>query len=344
LSPGPEFDRIRTLLDAGRRRIHGQEAPGETPTEATDAGILLGPGDDAAVLATGDLVVSTDLTVSGVHFRDEWLSYPEIGYRATTAALSDLAAMAAAPVGVLISLALPPQVRDAELKGLGRGIGEACDAAGVPWIGGDLSATQAGLVLDVTVLGRAADPVPRSGARPGQHLWVTGSLGESAAAVEVWTGGGTPSSRLKAAFARPQARIGEALWLRDAGVLSALIDLSDGLVADARHLAAASGVRITVDASEVPVGSLAADALGPEASLRAALSGGEDYELCFTADPGAVERIDAGFRDRFDLPLTRVGTVEAGSGVYVRRVPGGAAVQADAGWGFDHFADEAEAP
>lgn len=328
LGSGPEFDRIRLLLQAAGR-------------PATDR-IRIGPGDDCAVLMTGDLALSTDLTLEGVHYRSGWIAPEDVGFRATTAALSDLAAVAAEPIGVLVSLAVPTGMGDGDIRALGRGIGAACERVGGALFGGDLTGSPQGVVIDVVAVGLAPDPVSRSGARPGDELWVTGVLGASAAAVAEWRRGRTPSPPLVAAFARPPARVAEARWLRQNVGLTALIDLSDGLLGDAGHLAAASGVALTVEGFRVPVHPEARRTLGPDEALAAALGGGEDYELCFTAAPGAVDAHAKEFFDRFGVGLTRVGTATRGSGVYLRRQPAGAVTEVSPGGGFDHFEREAD--
>lgn len=294
MGPGAEFDLIRRLL----------ADTADLPEE-----VLVGPGDDAAVLV-GGWVLSADLSVEDVHFRRAWLSDAEIGYRAAAAALSDLAAMAARPLGVLVSLALPPK-SGADAEDVHAGIREAATAAGAAVVGGDVSRSPGPLVVDVVVVGRAESPVLRAGAQPGDEVWVTGSLGGAAAAVRLWEEGADPGGVLREAFARPVPRIAEALRLAELGVLHALVDLSDGLAGDAGHLAAAGAVRVVLETHHVPVAAAAREALGEEGALEAALHGGEDYELCLTAPPGALRG------DELDVSLTRVGRVETGTGVWL---------------------------
>jgi len=306
LGPGAEFRLIRRL-------VAGAPPPG--------AG-LLGPGDDAALV--GDLVLSCDLSVEGVHFRREWLEPREVGYRAAAAALSDLAAMAAEPVGVLVALALPgPDA--AELAPLIQaGVREALALTGGVVLGGDLSRSPGPLVLDIMVVGRAREPILRRGARPGDTVWVTGVLGGAAAAVAEWEEGRSPSAGLRRAFAHPVPRVREALWLRERVEITALVDLSDGLAGDAGHLAAASGVRILLHEGSLPLHrGLPTPHLPAEVARRLALSGGEDYELCLTAPAGDVEPWVEGFVEEFGVPLTAVGEVAVGEGVWVAPAGGG---------------------
>jgi len=143
--------------------------------------------------------------------------------------------------------------------------------------------------IDIVALGRGAWPVQRDGAEPGDHVWVTGRLGASAAAVRAWEEGDEPSPGLRAAFASPRPRVEAARCLVEHEVVDALIDLSDGLAGDLGHIAAASGVRITLEAERIPVAEAAVEAVGRDAAFELALHGGEDYELCFVTDPGVVD-------------------------------------------------------
>ena len=320
LGPGGEFDLIRSFLAAG-------PPPG--------AEVLVGSGDDCAVLESG-WVVSTDAFIEDVHFRRGWISFDEAGYRAVTAALSDVAAMAARPVGVLVALALPDVEAPQVAQGFPAGIRRACERAGCALIGGDLTRSPGPVVVNVVALGRADRPILRSGARAGDEVWVTGVLGASAAAVLSWRRGLEPDSSSRRAFAAPVARLGEARWVAERIRMTALIDLSDGLVGDMGHIAAASGVAIVLDPALVPVAPSAASAAGSRRrALPLALAGGEDYELAFTARPGSADSVAIDFHRRFDLSLTRVGIVAEGAGV---RLEGDGADRFDPGSaGFDHF-------
>jgi thiamine-monophosphate kinase len=328
LGPGREFDRIRDFLkDLGDPGSH----------------ILVGPGDDAAVLE-GGLVISTDLSVEGIHFRLEWIRAREAGGRAASAALSDLAAMAAEPLGILASVAAPGGEEGGEAAGdLMAGIREAAQEVGAPLLGGDLTRSPGPLLVDVVVLGRAERPLLRSGARAGDELWVTGTLGAASAAVAFWRDGTEPPDSLRSAFVRPRPRVREAIWLVEAGARAGL-DLSDGLAGDAGHLAAASGVRVTLDADAVPLAPALAGADLPRGrdALDLALHGGEDYELLVAAAPGILAPRVEEFVRRFDLSLTRVGTVSPGRGVELVPAGGGPARPVDRG-GFDHFHDQERA-
>lgn len=306
LGPGAEFDAIRTLLAAWGPRARGI-------------------GDDGAVLdvpAGSRLVVSTDTTVEYVHFRREWLTPEEIGWRATMAALSDLAAMAAAPLGVLLALTVPTAWREA-LTPISHGIGEAAAHGDIPIVGGDVTAGDR-LALAITVLGHAAHPLARSGARVGDAIYVTGRLGGPGAALGAWLAGRAPTLAHRARFARPEARIAAARWCAQQGATAA-IDLSDGLAGDLAHLAAASGVCAEIDLECLPV----SEGVTP----REALASGEEYELLLTAaalDAPAFSAAQAG------LALTAIGRVVPGPAGSVRLLDRGGAVELPST--HDHFA------
>ena len=332
MGPGTEFDLIRDLL----AKVNPQ-GPANVGIDVSDRGsVWLGAGDDAAVVVGGRLVMSSDLTVEDVHFCRNWVTFAEAGGRAVTAAASDLAAMAAVPVAVMISLAVAPEEAKAVLSELGDGIKAALDVLAAPLVGGDLSASPGPVFIDVTVVGVADEPVTRTGAHAGDELWVTGVLGGSAGAVHEWLMGAEPNPNLRASFVQPTARIAEARWLADRAQPKAMIDISDGLAGDARHLAAASGVRIVLDSRLVPIHPdlIVHPDLNMEGAVSLAMSGGEDYELCFVSPPGVVPECADEFQERFGIGLTRVGHVEEGTGV---QVVGGAHGGDEASGGFDHF-------
>ncbi len=319
LGPGAEFDVIRRILN--------DAAP-------TGGRVALAAGDDCALIEAGDgfRAVSVDLSVEGAHFRSEWGGPERAGRRATLAALSDLAAMAAEPIAVLVSIALPKGAAPEVAERIGRACRTAAEENGAALIGGDLSRGGTALALDVAVLGTVAKPTLRDGVRPGDELWVTGELGAAAAAVRAWTAGQAVPEAWQERFWSPTPRWREARWLSERGA-AAGIDLSDGLLADAGHLAAASGVGIEIDLAAVPA------AAGVAAEL--ALGGGEDYEL-LVAFPGDILNAEATreFERTFRIPLTRVGRAVAGAGVRVFR--DGEEVELGSR-GFDHFKPDVSA-
>ena len=292
MGPGAEFDMIRNIW----RRI------GEGAAAA---------GDDCAFFEVDGarLAISSDLSIEGTHFQAGWMGLHEIGWRAATAGLSDLAAVAATPLGITVSVGVPTERPDGDVVEVMEGVAGATREAGAVIWGGDIVRCDR-MVLDVTVVGRLEkDPVLRSGARVGDGLFVTGRLGGPAAALAAGDELSEPDALARARFVRPRARIAEAQWLRDRGV-HAMIDVSDGLLADAGHLAAASEVACVLDLNAVPVHPAA---VGPEQ----ALTSGEEYELlvALTED----DSVAGDFSGRFGLSLTRVGRVEAGCEASVER-------------------------
>ncbi|MEO7987680.1 MAG: thiamine-phosphate kinase [Gemmatimonadales bacterium] len=293
-----------------------------------------GIGDDCAVLENGKgaLVVSTDLSVEGVHFRLEWLAHREVGWRAAAAALSDLAAEGATPSALLAAVMVPRAASDDELVAVMRGVGDAAAAAGALVVGGDLSSGPL-WSMTITVLGHAIRPVTRSSARPGDGVWVTGLLGGARAALESWRRSEEPSPEARRAFAHPVPRISAGEWLASHGA-HAMIDLSDGLGGDARHLARASGVAIELDLGAVPFADVCIDEarrLGVPPRQFAA-EGGEDYELLVALPQEFHSSAAEAFVRECGAALTRVGTVVQGSGLHTSL--DGHPVRL---MGFDHF-------
>jgi len=272
-------------------------------------------------------VLSVDAHVEGVHFRRAWVSHREIGARAAAAALSDLAAMGSQPRVVLLSLALPPGLSDSDLEDLALGVRDACDEAGARVVGGNLSRA-CELSIHTTVIGSLEGPLlTRAGARAGDAVFVTGTVGAAAlglAALEAGRGSEPRLARVAARWKRPAPRLPEGLALRE--LARALLDVSDGLVVDLDRIARASGVALRLDASTLPLApgfAEACAALGRE-PLALALGGGEDYELAFTASPS----------DGPAQLATAIGVVVDGPpGVFVSGDEGQAI---DVG-GFDHF-------
>ncbi len=307
LAEGAEFDLIRRFLA-------GAASGGRSD-------VRLGPGDDCAVVAGGAIAISTDASVEGVHFRRAWIGPGEVGWRAASAALSDLAAVGARPIGALVSVLVPPADAATYAAEVMEGVRGAVEAIGGVLLGGDVTESPQVFAMDVVAVGETASPVRRSGARPGDALWVSGRLGGAAAAVAAWLRGAEPEASAREAFAHPHPRTAEALWLLDRLPVHAMIDLSDGLAGDAEQIAVASGVSVVLEADAVPLhGSIAPLPHGE--ALRLALGGGEDYELCFAASEGDVApHVDA-FRARFGLDLTCVGRIEAGGRAAVVRLRG----------------------
>ena len=298
LGEGAEFDRIRLISDA----------------LGADAGDL---GDDCAVLPVGqtNVVVSTDASVEHVHFERAWLGLEEIGFRATAAALSDLASQGAKARGVLLAVVAPEASSAADLASVMRGAGAAARASGTQVVGGDLSRGGAWM-LCATVIGVADTPVARRGAIAGDGVWVTGTLGGARAALEAFREGREPEREAHTRFATPSPRIVEGQWLAAHGA-HAMLDLSDGIASDAGHLAAASGVEVEIVLEQLPLhpsAVVAALAARAEPVIYAA-KGGEDYELLVALPSSFCDDGARMFERETGLTLTRVGTCHHGRGV-----------------------------
>ena len=288
--------------------------------------VQTGIGDDAAVLSVAPgaaLLATTDLVIEDVHFRRAWASPRDIGWKAMAVNLSDIAAMGGTPRWALVALALPEGTEPADVDAFYEGMLEAAAPHGVVIVGGDTSASRAGWVINVTLLGEhAGSPRLRSAAKPGDAVAVTGSLGRAAGGLAVLEMGhqrareaglGAPHwEALTAAHLRPTARIEEGRWLGAVPGVHAMMDCSDGLSTDLGHICRESGVGARVLLDRVPVAAearAAAAAIGADA-LRWAVSGGEDFELLLTCDPAAVEALASGLTRATGTPLTVIGEIE----------------------------------
>jgi thiamine-monophosphate kinase len=286
---------------------------------ATRPGVSLGIGDDAAVLE-GDppLVVTQDLLIEDVHFRSRTTGARALGHKALAVGLSDVAAMGGVPVAAVVGLALPRSRRD-DVSALYAGIETLAALHGCTIAGGDIADAPA-LMLSVTVIGRmppGVAPVTRSGARPGDVLCVTGTLGAAAAGLLVLEdpalATGIPpavADDLRDAHRAPEPRVaaGQALA---AGGARAMLDCSDGLALDTWRMAQASGVAVEIDLERLPLApgvAAVAEEAGREADVLAA-TGGEDYELIVALEPDAARRLST----ELDVPLTPVGAIVAGA-------------------------------
>ncbi len=324
-------------------------------------GVVLGIGDDTAVLRLmGPVLATCDVQVEDVHFTRDLCSPADIGWRALAVNLSDIAAMGGVPRYALVSLVLPRHTRVEMLEDVYRGLAEAARAHEVVVVGGNVARTSGPLVIDVTLLGEAAAPLRRDGARPGDGVWVTGSVGKAAgglfllrhpeapAASRGAASGGSASRNsrsrdrasrdaLVAAYRRPVPRVATGQALAATGLVTAMVDTSDGTAADLLHVVEASGVGVRLDAGRLPL------AEGLRETARAArvepaawaLGGGEDYELLFTA----LSAFDAAAPDlsrRTGVAVTRIGEIlPASSGRRLIGPAGRRTVLAAAGW--NHF-------
>lgn len=276
--------------------------------------------DDAAVLSEepgSDLVICKDAIVAGVHFLPS--DPPDcVGKKALRTNLSDLAAMGAAPLGYLLALLRPGGIDDAWIERCCQGLAEDQETYGLALLGGDTVSTPGPLALSVTAIGRVpkASALKRGGAGVGDDVWVTGTLGDAALGLKVLRMAFAPPDEADAAFLAtryrlPQPRLDVGRRLQ--GLATACLDISDGLVQDAGHLATASGVALRLNAADVPLSTAAGPAPG---ALAAALTGGDDYELLFTAPKTARLNIHA-VGKTIGVALTLIGEVQRGAGVTV---------------------------
>lgn len=285
----------------------------------------LSVGDDCAILRLEEgerLATSVDTMVAGVHFPKD--TFPEdIGFRAVSVAASDLAATGARPLGMTLALTLP-EADELWLHAFSQGLAAAVSAYRLPLVGGDT--TRGPLTITVQVMGAlpTGQALLRDGARVGDEVYVSGTLGDAAGALAFIQGEWLPAPEyaefLLQRFNRPRARI--ELGLELLGHATAAIDISDGLLADAGHVAAASGVRITIDPERLPLSPAVCSHDSRQTILQWALCGGDDYELCFCLPAGSPAPAGS----------TRIGRVEAGEGV-------DCGMEIDIPAGYQHFSD-----
>jgi thiamine-monophosphate kinase len=269
--------------------------------------LITGIGDDCAVLRlprAHEAVITTDFSLEGVHFRRDWHPPEVVGHRCLTRGLSDIAAMGGEPIAAFLSLALPAALPQSWVDKFVRGFLSLANRFGVPLAGGDTAESPAGILADIVLLGSVPQgkAILRSGARPGDHIYVTGALGGSAATIELLRRSGPRlrASEFAAHFApMPRVRVGRIL--REKKIASAMIDISDGLSTDLAHMCEESGVGAEIEAEAIPLGGIGRPSRPVD--LRLALHGGDDYELLFTAPAHfAVPRI-AG------VPITQIGRI-----------------------------------
>ncbi len=276
------------------------EAVRRTARASRNRVVLRGIGDDCAILRPKpgfDLLVTTDLCIDQVHFRREWHPPASVGHHCLTRGLSDIAAMGGEPLACFLSLGLPPDLPSRWPQQFLRGLESLARRYGVQLSGGDTSAAPA-ITADIIVVGQvpAGKAVLRSGAAAGDRIFVTGQLGASAAVLKrLYSDERISPSRTSPHFF-PEPRISIGRFLREHGLASSMIDLSDGLSVDLAHICDESRLRAVIDQSQIPV--------APGADLKDAFHGGEDYELLFTASPRSkVPRRIAG------VPVSEIGVM-----------------------------------
>ena len=286
------------------------------------ADIVLGIGDDAALLQPQNgqhLVVTADTLNSGVHFPPETAA-ADIGWKTLAVNLSDLASMGATPAWCTLALSLPSAEAD-WIDAFSEGFFALADAHDIVLIGGDT--TRGPLSLSVTAMGQvsAGGGLRRDGARVGDEIWVSGTLGDAAVALRAWQAGTLDVAHaaddarvefLRQRLARPTPRV--ALGRALVGVAHSAVDVSDRLLADRGHVCVRSGVGARIDPARLPLSAAARARVGEAHAREAALRGGDDYELCFTA-PVERHTAVAALADRLGVPLTPIGEIIAGRGV-----------------------------
>ena len=301
---------------------------------------MAGIGDDSAVLRLPvgcEALLTTDFTLEGIHFRREWHPPESVGHRCLTRGLSDIAAMGGSPLAAFLSLALPRDLPQSWVDRFLRSLLNLAGRFGVSLAGGDTAESPHGVLADIVVLGSVpkGKAILRSGARPGDRIYVSGELGGSAAAVRrmmVRRMMGRSKQKLKPAdFPRhffPEPRVELGRILREKGAASAMIDISDGLSTDLAHICEESGVGAELQAEAIPVAAIGKPL--HQVDSRFALHGGEDYELLFAAPRG--KRIPARIAG---VPITQIGHIIRGQTIFLMNKEGVGYELVPQGW--EHF-------
>lgn len=286
----------------------------------THEDVMTGIGDDAAVtvLSSGmQLLTSTDMLLEDVHFRRVWHDPYRLGRKSLAVSISDIAAMGGIPRWALLSLAIPSALPLDFVDEFIRGFLAMAAENRVTLIGGDTCSSRSGMIISVTVMGEQLPDriVRRSGAVPDDDIWVTGTLGDAALGLQSLESGETVSDELLTRLLDPNPRVAVALVLAEAGLATAMIDVSDGILADYGHIAEQSGVggRIHLDALPLSSAFRRHSADLPAIPYELVLSGGEDYELCFTAHRSDREKIGDCVK-KCGIAVTRIGIVTSSPG------------------------------
>jgi thiamine-monophosphate kinase len=352
LSSRSEFDFINYIRRRSNKREVALNADSSSSVFPDPSSLSCGIGDDAAVIKqlTGrDTVITTDLLVEESDFRRDSTQPRLLGHKALAVSLSDIAAMGAQPRWALLSIGIPLDIWDSDfVDQLYEGFFALAERYDIRLIGGDVSRTPEKIVIDSIVLGecRSEHAVARSGAKPGDHLFVTGLLGASAAGLRLMErgarlqklGASDDDSRsieqLLLRQLRPEPRVGWGLVLGQERLASSMIDLSDGLSSDLHHLCQESRVGAVIESAQIPVDPLVAELAGRRAldPLILALNGGEDFELLFTVSPENISKLPT----KVDgVSITLIGQIKkASEGVCVAE---GSRVWSLKSGGWDHF-------
>lgn len=311
--------------------------------QVTDgAGVVQGIGDDCAALQLppGELLLTTsDLLIEGVHFRRDWTGMLDLGHKSVAVNVSDIAAMGGTPRFLYLALGVPAELPVVELESLVEGFVAACGDYGVTLAGGDTCRSPGPLFISVTAEGSvpAGELVRRSGATPGDAIYVTGTLGDSALALQALLRQEAPPPELLRRHHRPTARIAAGRALAAAGLATAMIDVSDGLLADLGHLLKGSGAGALLDTAALPLSAPAARLVAEQPQrLDLVLGGGEDYELLFTVPSGEEARL-AKLAAGWSVPVSRIGRIlPPDDGLQLRGRDG--TIRPVTPQGFNHFA------
>jgi len=306
-----------------------------------DPRVQLGLGDDCAALSlSGITVLTTDAMIEGIHFRCEWTPFSVLGEKAFTVNASDVAAMGGEPTFALLSLGIPQDYAVEELDAFFDGFLDAAGANTTALVGGNMSAAPV-FMISVSLLGRTLhDPITRSGACVGDDVYVTGTVGDAALGLRLLREGKADSpedvavQQVKQRFLCPTARVSVGREIAARHLATAMIDVSDGLLQDLGHLGAASRVGAVIEAAAIPLSNGYRTLLGAD-DRKLALTGGEDYELLFSASVDARPEISE-VAQKSDCPITRIGSlVPPAEGVKVKLADG--MRSATEFTGFDHF-------
>lgn len=337
-------ERKRRLKEMGEDRLLARFR--ELAGAALPDCVVVGPGDDATVARVAGnrlLLFTCDMMVEGVHFRREWATPWQIGWKAMAQNISDIAAMGGEPALAVASIAAPGEAEQALVEGIAEGLVACAARYGAALVGGDLVGSPGPLAVDVAAVGWVEEELVlrRRGARVGDAMLVSGALGASAAGLLVLSRGLVDGSdpqvtRARQAHHEPQPRLAEARAIARSRLATAMMDLSDGLADDLPRLCAASGVGARLHAPSIPVDP-ACSALAQRAGadpLALATSGGEDYELLLTCAPAAIGAITAAASAAGGARVTMIGEIVPGEGVTLVDAQGEALPLRP---GFDHF-------
>ncbi len=337
------------IKDVGENRLVSRFRALASGTLGPD--VAVGPGDDAAVINSADdrlLLLACDMMVEDIHFRWDWASPRQVGWKAMVQNLSDIAAMGGRPTAAVASLAAPGGLSEEVAAGIAEGLASAASRYGAALVGGDLVGSPGPVVVDVAITGWVEREclLLRRGAKPGDALLVTGRLGVAAAGLAareqaLQEVGSSLLAEAIRAHHEPRPRLAQARAIARTGKATAMMDLSDGLAEDLPRLCQQSGVGARVRAETIPIHRACchvANRLGLN-DLRLAVSGGEDYELLFTCPPGAVAEVAAAVSDTADTQVTVIGEIVAEEEVTILDGDGR---ELPLGKGFDHFAAPAK--